>query len=100
MKKGKKRHPQGKKKDTAYQQESEFSADGKRKRMNPTSRNLLLLCLVLLAVSQLLLDAEWIPEITANLAAGVSILLMMLSMYLQYKSTCDGSDATKNGKLR
>lgn len=100
MKKGKKRHPQGKKKDISYQQESEFSADGKRKRMNPMARNLLFLCLILLAVSQLLLDAEWIPEITANLAAGVSILLMIASMYLQFKSTSDGSDSTKNGRLR
>lgn len=101
MKKRKKRHPQGKKRSTDYQQESEFSTDGKRKRMHPMARNLLFLCLILLAVSQLLMDAGLIPELAANLAAGISILLMIASVYIQFKKAPDaGSDPTRGGRLR
>ena len=53
QKKHKKRHPQQKKRTvSAPAMESEFASDGRRKRMNRTSRNLLLLSLVLVAAGQ------------------------------------------------
>lgn len=57
--KHKKRHPQGKRGyTTAPVAESEFATDGTRKRMNPTARNLLLVALICLAISEILLRME------------------------------------------
>ena len=58
QKKRKKRHPQNKRSSSAPAMESEFSSDSKRKRLNRTSRNLLLTTLILLAAIQLLIQFQ------------------------------------------
>ena len=45
QKKHKKRHPQAKRRVSAPVEESEFASDGTRKRMNGTTRNILLFAL-------------------------------------------------------
>ena len=51
QKKHKKRHPQAKRRVSAPVEESEFASDGTRKRMNGTTRNILLFALILLAAT-------------------------------------------------
>ena len=73
QKKHKKRHPQQKRNAAgAPAMESEFASDGRRKRMNRTSRNLLLLSLVLVAAVNLLVNMGMMGQAMANVPCGSS----------------------------
>ena len=67
QKKHKKRHPQQKRNAAgAPAMESEFASDGRRKRMNRTARNLLLLSLMLVAAVNLLVNMGMMGQAMAN----------------------------------
>ena len=75
QKKHKKRHPQQKRNAaSAPAMESEFASDGRRKRMNRTSRNLLLLSLVLVAAVNLLVNMGMMGQAMANVLSLVGII--------------------------
>ena len=77
QKKHKKRHPQQKRNAaSAPAMESEFASDGRRKRMNRTSRNLLLLSLVLVAAVNLLVNMGMMGQAMANVLSLVGIILL------------------------
>ena len=72
QKKHKKRHPQQKRNAaSAPAMESEFASDGRRKRMNRTSRNLLLLSLV-------------------------GIILLVLALWFQFRDPTGGGQSGVN----
>ena len=100
QKKHKKRHPQSNRRpSSAPVAESEFSSDGKRKRMNRTPRNILLFTLVLLASVQLLIQAEMMSEEIANVLSMVALALLVLALWLQFRNPSGGGQ-TKSGGPR
>ena len=83
QKKHKKRHPQQKRNAaSAPAMESEFASDGRRKRMNRTSRNLLLLSLVLVAA--------------VNVLSLVGIILLVLALWFQFRDPTGGGQSGVN----
>lgn len=73
QKKHKKRHPQAKRRVSAPVEESEFASDGTRKRMNGTTRNILLFALILLAATEAMFRAGLLPEAVSNVVAIVGL---------------------------
>ena len=85
QKKHKKRHPQQKRNAaSAPAMESEFASDGRRKRMNRTSRNLLLLSLVL------------VGQAMANVLSLVGIILLVLALWFQFRDPTGGGQSGVN----
>ena len=76
QKKHKKRHPQAKRRVSAPVEESEFASDGTRKRMNGTTRNILLFALILLAATEAMFRAGLLPEAVSNVVAIVGLVLL------------------------
>lgn len=90
--KHKKRHSQGKRGYTPTPvPESEFANDGSRKRMNPTARNLLFLSLVCLAISEILLQMQLLPEVVSLVIGIAALVALVVSMYLQFHTPGGGS---------
>ena len=86
QKKHKKRHPQQKRNSaSAPAMESEFASDGRRKRMNRTARNLLLLSLVLVAAVNLLVNMGMMGQAMANVLSLVGIILLVLALWFQFR---------------
>ena len=97
QKKHKKRHPQQKKRTvSAPAMESEFASDGRRKRMNRTSRNLLLLSLVLVAAVNLLVNTDFIGDVLANILSLVGIILLILALWFQFRDPTGGGQSGVN----
>ena len=101
QKKRKKRHPQNKRASAAAMAESEFSSDGKRKRMNRTSRNILLFTLVLLALSQILTQNQLISDAVSNAFALIGLILLLIALWFQFRNPTGGSQSgVKTPRLR
>ena len=100
QKKYKKRHPQKKRQVSAPAMESEFSSDGKRKRMNRTARNILLLDLVLLAAVQLLTQMEIMGMAMANGLSLLGIVLLILALWFQFRDPRGGQSGGGSPRLR
>lgn len=89
--KHKKRHTSGRRGYSITPvQESEFANDGKRKRMNPTARNLLFISLIGLAVSEILVRMEAMSELVSLVVALLALIALVAAIYLQFRSP-DGS---------
>ena len=96
QKKHKKRHPQKKHSVSAPAMESEFASDGRRKRMNRTSRNLLLLSLVLVAAVNLLVNMDIMGQALANILSLVGIILLVLAPWFQFRDPTGGGQSGVN----
>ena len=102
QKKHKKRHPQQKRNAaSAPAMESEFASDGRRKRMNRTSRNLLLLSLVLVAAVNLLVNMGMMGQAMANVLSLVGIILvgiilLVLALWFQFRDPTGGGQSGVN----
>lgn len=97
QKKHKKRHPQQKRNSaSAPAMESEFASDGRRKRMNRTSRNLLLLSLVLVAAANLLVNMGMMGQAMANVLSLVGIILLVLALWFQFRDPTGGGQSGVN----
>ena len=102
QKKHKKRHPQQKRNAaSAPAMESEFASDGRRKRMNRTSRNLLLLSLVLVAAVNLLVNMGMVNmgmmgQAMANVLSLVGIILLVLALWFQFRDPTGGGQSGVN----
>ena len=94
QKKRKKRHPQNKRSSSAPAMESEFSSDSKRKRLNRTSRNLLLTTLILLAAIQLLIQFQVISEALANGLSIFALVLLILALWVQFQDSSGGQTSS------
>ena len=90
QKKRKKRHPQNKRSVGAAAVESQFSSEGKRKRLNPTARNLLLTTLVMLAVIQLLIQFSLITDALANGLSLFALALLIIALWVQFRGPFQG----------
>ena len=90
QKKYKKRHPQKKRQVSAPAMESEFSSDGKRKRMNPAARNLMFVALICLAISEILFRMKFLSEVVSLVISIVALVLLVAAVYLQFRRP-DGS---------
>ena len=93
QKKHKKRHPQAKRRVSAPVEESEFASDGTRKRMNGTTRNILLFALILLAATEAMFRAGLLPEAVAI----VGLVLLMIALWFQFGDPSGGS-RTSSGR--
>lgn len=101
QKKHKKRRPQSKHPTTnAPTTESEFSADGKRKRMNRTARTILLATLVLLAIVQLLIQANLISDALANAFSFLGLILLFIAVWIQFRGPGGGHSSSNSPRLR
>ena len=100
QKKHKKRHPQTRHTVSAPAAESEFSSDGKRKRMNRTSRNLLIVTLILLACVQLLTQLQIMSDAIANGLSLLGIVLLLLSLWIQFRDPTGGPTSGGAPRLR
>ena len=102
QKKHKKRHPQQKRNAASTPaMESEFASDGRRKRMNRTARNLLLLSLVLVAAVNLLVNMGMMGQAMANVLSLVGIILLVLALWFQFRDpTCGGQSGVNAPRLR
>ena len=100
QKKHKKRHPQKKHSVSAPAMESEFASDGRRKRMNRTSRNLLLLSLVLVAAVNLLVNMDIMGQALANILSLVGIILLVLALWFQFRDPTGGGQSGVNARSR
>lgn len=101
QKKHKKRHPQSKRPVSAPVEESEFASDGTRKRMNSTSRNILLFALVLLAATEAMFRAGLLPEAVSNVIAIVGLVLLMIALWFQFGDPSGGGRTSSgNPKLK
>lgn len=90
--KHKKRHSQGKHGYTPTPvPESEFASDGARKRMNPTARNLMLVALVCLAISEILVRMQLVPEVVSLIISIVALVALVVAVYLQFHNPDGGS---------
>lgn len=97
QKKHKKRHPQQKRNSAgAPAMESEFASDGRRRRMNRTSRNLLLLSLVLVAAVNLLVNMGMMGQAMANVLSLVGIILLVLALWFQFRDPTGGGQSGVN----
>lgn len=96
QKKHKKRHPQKKHSVSTPAMESEFASDGRRKRMNRTARNLLLLSLVLMAAVNLLVNMDVMGQAVANILSLVGIILLILALWFQFRDPTGGGQAGVN----
>ena len=97
QKKHKKRHPQQKRNAaSAPAMESGFASDGRRKRMNRTSRNLLLLSLVLVAAVNLLVNMGMMGQAMANVLSLVGIILLVLALWFQFRDPTGGGQSGVN----
>ena len=97
QKKHKKRHPQQKRNAAGPPaMESEFASDGRRKRMNRTSRNLLLLSLVLVAAVNLLVNMGMMGQAMANVLSLVGIILLVLALWFQFRDPTGGGQSGVN----
>lgn len=76
--------------------ESEFASDGRRKRMNRTSRNLLLLSLVLVAAVNLLVNMGMMGQAMANVLSLVGIILLVLALWFQFRDPTGGGQSGVN----
>ena len=97
QKKHKKRHPQAKRRVSAPVEESEFASDGTRKRMNGTTRNILLFALILLAATEAMFRAGLLPEAVSNVVAIVGLVLLMIALWFQFGDPSGGS-RTSSGR--
>ena len=97
QKKHKKRHPQAKRRVSAPVEESEFASDGTRKRMNGTTRNILLFALILLAATEAMFRAGLLPEAVSNVVAIVGQDLLMIALWFQFGDPSGGS-RTSSGR--
>ena len=95
QKKHKKLHPQAKRRVSAPVEESEFASDGTRKRMNGTTRNILLFALILLAATEAMFRAGLLPEAVSNVVAIVGLL--MIALWFQFGDPSGGS-RTSSGR--
>ncbi len=100
QKKHKKRHSQRPRRSAAPTEESEFSSDGKRKRMNRTSRNILLFTLVMLAAVQLLTPAGLMTVELANGLSLLALVLLIIALWLQFRNPSGGSSGSGWPQLR
>ena len=100
QKKHKKRHPQKKHSVSAPAMESEFASDGRRKRMNRTSRNILLFTLVMLAAVQLLTPAGLMTVELANGLSLLALVLLIIALWLQFRNPSGGSSGSGWPQLR
>ncbi len=97
QKKHKKRHPQQKRNAASTPaMESEFASDGRRKRMNRTARNLLLLSLVLVAAVNLLVNMGMMGQAMANVLSLVGIILLVLALWFQFRDPTGGGQSGVN----
>ena len=97
QKKHKKRHPQQKRNAASPPAaEAEFPSDGRRKRMNRTSRNLLLLSLVLVAAANLLVNMGMMGQAMANVLSLVGIILLVLALWFQFRDPTGGGQSGVN----
>lgn len=100
-KKHKKRHPQTKRPVGAPVEESEFASDGTRKRMNSTTRSILLFALVLLAATEAMFRAGLLPEAVSNVIAIVGLVLLMIALWFQFGDPSGGGRTSSgNPKLK
>ena len=99
QKKHKKSHSQAKR-PASIPVESEFSSDGKRKRMNRTARNLLIVTLILLAAVQLLIQTQLIDEALANLLSLIGLILLLSALWVQFRDPSGGSSGGGAPRLR
>ena len=76
--------------------ESEFASDGRRKRMNRTSRNLLLFSLVLVAAVNLLVNMGMMGQAMANVLSLVGIILLVLALWFQFRDPTGGGQSGVN----
>ena len=76
--------------------ESEFASDGRRKRMNRTARNLLLLSLVLVAAVNLLVNMGMMGQAMANVLSLVGIILLVLALWFQFRDPTGGGQSGVN----
>ena len=97
QKKHKKRHPQNKRPVSVAAEESEFSSDGKRRRMNRTARNILLLTLMMLAGGELLTRNHLIGDAAGNAIALVGIILLLVALWLQFRDPSGGGQSSTGG---
>ena len=97
QKKHKKRHPQNKRPVSVAAEESEFSSDGKRRRMNRTARNILLLTLMLLAGGELLTRNHLIGDAAGNAIALVGIILLLVALWLHVRDPSGGWQSSAGG---
>ena len=95
QKKHKKRHPQAKRRVSAPVEE--FASDGTRKRMNGTTRNILLFALILLAATEAMFRAGLLPEAVSNVVAIVGLVLLMIALWFQFGDPSGGS-RTSSGR--
>jgi len=72
--------------------------NGKVRRLSPDSRNLLLLDLVLLAVTQMLFNAEKISEAMANILSLIGLALLILALVRQFQYTKKSGNSGSSGK--
>ena len=93
QKKHKKRHPQAKRRVSAPVEAS----DGTRKRMNGTTRNILLFALILLAATEAMFRAGLLPEAVSNVVAIVGLVLLMIALWFQFGDPSGGS-RTSSGR--
>lgn len=90
--KHKKRHPQEKHSYTPTPvAESEFANDSTRKQMNPTARRLLFLALICLALSEILLRMQLMPETVCLVIDIVALIAFLAALYLQFCKPGGGS---------
>ena len=71
-------------------------SDGRRKRMNRTSRNLLLLSLVLVAAVNLLVNMDIMGQAMANVLSLVGIILLVLALWFQFRDPTGGGQSGVN----
>lgn len=96
--KHKKRRPQGKRGYTPTPAaESEFANDGSRKRMNPAARNLLFVALICLAISEILLRMQLLPEAVSLVISILALAALVVALYLQFSSS--NSDSHNQPRL-
>ena len=92
MAKSKKRHPNSYAAAKRRQLEN-IMADQKdraRKRMNPTTRNILFGDLVYLAIVQMMDDTNMLPELAIGIATIIGALLIPVALYFQFRETPKG----------
>ena len=78
-------------------------ADEKRqasKRLKPIARNLLLLNLVFLAAVQLLYNKELISEVASGACTIIGVILLLLSLWIQFGGGPSGDATPRPPRLK
>ena len=82
-------------------EESEFASDGTRKRMNSTTRSILLFALVLQTATEAMFRAGLLPEAVSNVIAIVGLVLLMIALWFQFGDPSGGGRTSSgNPKLK